>query len=132
MLTNLNTTAKTKTNMQPASKYNLFNMFFSVTAKAYCCCDFTIIFVGGFKEMMIGWDKKRKRSHLQDAFQARYGKDHFTILFDLDSELEVLLNANGLSIVELSTSEDKVTSNQTFGSDRVAFLKVLRTYFIDQ
>ncbi|HMQ62643.1 MAG TPA: hypothetical protein PKE06_18335 [Flavilitoribacter sp.] len=49
-------------------------------------------FIGGSRERMAGMDKKNKLNHLQEAFQVRYGKVHFPILIDLDSDIGRALN----------------------------------------
>lgn len=86
-------------------------------------------FIGGFREMMRGADPDRKRSHLQEAFRTRYGKEHFTILIDLESEIAQMLSIKGYSILGLSKKENRIISFRDYGFDRIAFFKDLKKYF---
>lgn len=85
-------------------------------------------FIGGFREIMIGMPADKKRAHLQEAFVSRYGKDHFTILLDLDSEIARMLSIQGYTILTISRKDDKIIRLEDFGFDRIAFFKVLNTY----
>lgn len=87
-------------------------------------------FIGGFKAMMKGWDSKKKKGHLQDAFQFRYGKEHFTILLDLESEIAELFSIKGYTILQISKKENKVINIKDYGFDRIEFFKDLKQYFI--
>ena len=83
-------------------------------------------FIGGFAEMMNAMSKEAKKKHLQDAFQSRYGKQHFTILLDLDSDVQKVLGNKGYAIVKISSDGKRVISNQDFGGDRAAFFQALK------
>ncbi len=85
-------------------------------------------FIGGFKEIMRGAAEKPKRKHLQQAFQTRYGKNHFTILLDLESELAQIMSVEGYAIFQISSKENKLLSRNDFGFDRLAFFKALGKY----
>lgn len=86
-------------------------------------------YIGGFKEIMAGIAEKKKKEHLQEAFVSRYGKDHFTILLDLESEIGASLDIKGYTILEVSKKGEKIIHFEDFGFDRVAFFKALNGYF---
>lgn len=85
-------------------------------------------FVGGFKEMMNNMSKDSKKKHLQEAFVSRYGNQHFTILLDLDSDVQRMLGNEGYTIAKISKKTNRVLSKQDFGTDRAAFFKALNNY----
>ena len=87
-------------------------------------------FIGGFKEMMKGWDTSKKKGHLQEAFRVRYGKDHFSVLLDLESEIAALLSMDGYAIIKVSPIDGTLISKKIYGFDRVAFFKDLKKYFV--
>lgn len=78
--------------------------------------------------MMNNMSKDSKKSHLQDAFKARYGKDHFTILLDLDSDVQTVLGNKGYAIAIISKKKNALDSMEDFGSDRAAFFQALKEY----
>jgi len=84
-------------------------------------------FVGGFKEIMTNMDPEQKKKHLQEAFVQRYGKDHFTILLDLNSELANMLKFDGYTIIKVNGKSVDVKS---YDFDRIEFFKDLNSYFI--
>ncbi|MCB0629581.1 MAG: hypothetical protein R2824_33970 [Saprospiraceae bacterium] len=86
-------------------------------------------FIGGFKEMMADWDPEQKKKHLQEAFRVRYGKDHFRILLDFESEIQARLKTAGYAIIRLSKKDRKIISRKDYGFDRIAFFKDLQPYF---
>lgn len=86
-------------------------------------------FIGGFKEMMIGMDEDKKRKHLQDAYLFRYGKTHFPILLDLNSEVAQLLSIDGYGIIQIDLKNKVITDIKSFDFDRVEFFKALQPYF---
>ncbi len=86
-------------------------------------------FIGGFKEMMKGWNPEQKKSHLQEAFQFRYGKDHFPILLDLESDIAQLLSIKGYTILKISKKDNKIIEQKSFGFNRMDFFKALKPYF---
>ncbi len=87
-----------------------------------------IQFIGGFKEMMAKMDRDAKKKHLQEAFVHRYGKRHFTILLDLDSEIQEMLNLDGYGVIILAKKDGQVLEQLDFGTDRGGFFKELQQY----
>ena len=85
-------------------------------------------FIGGFRETIPGMPARKKREHLQQAFLVRYGKKHFPILLDLESEIAEMLSIKGNSIIIISKKDDKILSVDDFGDDRIQFFKSLSKY----
>ena len=88
------------------------------------------LFIGGFKEIMIGFPEKKKREHLQDALQARYDKN-FKILLDLESEIGEHLSIKGYTILTASKQDNKIIKLNDYGFDRIAFFNVLQAYLFE-
>jgi hypothetical protein len=86
--------------------------------------------VGGMANVMPGVDAKAKYDHMTDGFKSDFalGKDGYSILFDMGSEILKMLELKKYSIVSISKQENNVDI-QDFGSDRIEFLKAVREYF---
>jgi hypothetical protein len=87
-----------------------------------------VLFAGAFKDIMPGVDHGPKQKHLAEAMVSRYGKDHFSILFDLDNKLVKDLALKGLSIVTITKGTNKVKITD-FGDDRKKFFDAINSYF---
>jgi hypothetical protein len=88
--------------------------------------------VGGFREMLSagghgGASANGMKSHIQEAMIARYGKDHFPILLDMQSEIGSTLELKGFSIVIFD--KNRMEKKEDFGSDRKKFFDAIQTYF---
>jgi len=105
--------------MQPATKYNLFNMLVSVVAKAYSLFDITLIFVGGISEILISFsatffmivDSIFKRMSLERP-STNADRSSFTSLVNFAISCTFLSALCELAIIKIDKTDKRIISHQ--------------------
>lgn len=94
--------------------------------------DAAVQVVGGFQELVSehghgGANSQGMKGHIREAMNARYGRNHFSILLDMQNEVARELGLKGFSI--LIMSRRGIEKKEDFGNDRKQFFDAIQTYF---